>query len=261
MSDRVWTIGAADPAPWRQPVFEDIGRPTILVIEDDRDIQDLLETLLDLAGFTCRTCDSAEEGLEALREQQFDLVLTDYALPHRSGGWLLRQATEEGLLESTPALVVTAHPEPHDAAGFEVICKPFDLDDLVERVRRRLNLADGLRRRPIAHRKNKGAGGAGEDDGCPDPIELILYVSMHSPRSVAALENLRDILKPYADRVKLTVCNLSEDPALGVQDSVAFTPTLVKRSPGPRTFILGHITNPRMVLDLLEECEEERKAG
>jgi hypothetical protein len=32
---------------------------------------------------------------------------------------------------------------------------------------------------------------------------------------------------------------------------VAFTPTLVKRSPGPRTFILGHISNPELVLDLL----------
>ena len=40
-------------------------------------------------------------------------------------------------------------------------------------------------------------------------------------------------------------------------DSVAFTPTLVRKTPGPRTFILGHITNPQLVLELLADCETE----
>ncbi len=44
---------------------------------------------------------------------------------------------------------------------------------------------------------------------------------------------------------------------MGEQDSIAFTPTLVKRSPGPRTFILGHISNPEVLVELLEGCEME----
>ena len=37
-----------------------------------------------------------------------------------------------------PRLVVTAHPSPADLSGFEIVQKPFDLDELVQRVRRRL---------------------------------------------------------------------------------------------------------------------------
>jgi len=57
--------------------------------------------------------------------------------------------------------------------------------------------------------------------------------------------------------VKLTVHDLSKDPSRGIADSVAFTPTLVRKTPGPRTFILGHITNPQLVLELLADCETE----
>ena len=106
-----------------------------------------------------------------------------------------------------------------------------------------------------------GKDGAGDGDGgqphCPDPIELILYVSAHSPRSATAIENIRAVLSRYSSsRVKLTIHDLSKDPNAGITDSVAFTPTLVKRSPGPRTFILGHITSPELLLELLESCED-----
>lgn len=107
----------------------------VLLVEDDPDIRELLITLLKLAGFTPTACSTAEQALEQLREHAFDVVLTDYALPNRTGAWLLNRASEEGLLEATPVLVVTAHPSPEDITGFEVIQKPFDLDQLVERVR------------------------------------------------------------------------------------------------------------------------------
>jgi CheY-like chemotaxis protein len=43
-------------------------------------------------------------------KQAFDLVLTDYALPRKSGLWLLEEAESEGLIQGTPVLIVTAHP-------------------------------------------------------------------------------------------------------------------------------------------------------
>jgi hypothetical protein len=49
---------------------------------------------------------------------------------------------------------------------------------------------------------------------------------------------------------------LSTDPSAGNADRIAFTPTLVKRSPGPRTFILGHLSSPALVLELLKGCVE-----
>ena len=105
-------------------------------MEDDDDLRDLLVTLLRISGFRAEACRSAEEALAALRTRSFDLVLTDYELPGETGGWMLRQASAEGLLTSTPAVVVTGHPDPEDADDFEIVGKPFDLDDLVARVRR-----------------------------------------------------------------------------------------------------------------------------
>jgi hypothetical protein len=95
------------------------------------------------------------------------------------------------------------------------------------------------------------AGGNGSGDGaggtpCPGPIELILYVGCHSENAAQAVRNIRGVLSRFkASSVKLTVC-----------DTITFTPTLVRKAPGPRTFILGHISSPELVLELLADCEE-----
>ena len=266
MEDREWLEAGLPKAGWVEAELEALGRPTILLVEDEDDIRDLLVTLMDLAGFAAQPCRTAEEGLEHLREQHFDLVLTDYMLPNRTGTWLLKQAADEGLLDATPALVVTAHSNPRGAEGFEIIQKPFDLDDLVDRVRRRLEKAGSgdAPKRPSKPARNGSAGSSGStgsggdhQDDCPDPIELILYVSAESPRSATAIEQIQSVLSQHKSlRVKLTICDVSKEPEAGNADGIAFTPTLVKRSPGPKTFILGHITNPELLLEMLEGCED-----
>ena len=260
MKDR-WNSDRRDSGErWiRSEMRRTFAGASILVVEDDPDIRDLLSTLLEMAGYTTTSCASAEQGLNALREETFDLVLTDYALPNRTGGWLLQQAQREGLLDATPALVVTAHPNPSDVAGFDVFQKPFDLDHLVSHVRQRLD--DGGPKRPRSQSNDRPGGGRNgkndnHDDGCPAPIELILYVSADSPRSANAISNIKRVLSRYrSDKVILTICDLATNPMMGVADSIAFTPTLVKRSPGPRTYILGHITNPDVLIELLDGCD------
>src|SRR5687768_13646908 len=97
--------------PWGFSMNEDrLAIPTVLLVEDDRDIRDMVATLLEMSGFAVVACDTAECGLNALREQEFDLLLTDYALPRKSGLWLLQEAESEGLIQGTPVLIVTAHP-------------------------------------------------------------------------------------------------------------------------------------------------------
>jgi hypothetical protein len=89
-------------------------------------------------------------------------------------------------------------------------------------------------------------------------VELILYVSSESPRSSSAVQTIKKVLERFSSsKVKLTVCNLSENPDGGTQDGVAFTPTLVRRRPGPRTYILGHITCPEVLLELLDDSESD----
>jgi hypothetical protein len=104
----------------------------------------------------------------------------------------------------------------------------------------------------------EGQSGSSGAPDCPDPVELVLYVSSQSARSFAALRNIRKVLKRFkSSRVKLTVCDLATNPGGGIEDSVAFTPTLVRRTPGPRTFILGHVTNPELLLELLADCDAD----
>jgi CheY-like chemotaxis protein len=260
MGDRTYFGGNGDGVPgWiRNEMKKDaFTGASILLIEDDSDIRELMATLLRLAGFEPTVCSNAEFGLQQLREQTFDMVLTDYALPNRNGAWLIQQANAEGLLDATPVLVVTAHPDPPDLDGYEIICKPFDLDDLVGRVKQHL---EGVRRAdrgrtPASKSRRPGDDGGGD---CPDPIELILYVSRYSPKSAAAVANIKQVLSRFkSSRVRLTIHDLSETPSAGAADSVTFTPTLVKRSPGPRTFILGHINNPEILVELIEACGED----
>ena len=266
MDDRSWTGGEGGSNAWLGAEMRQVfDGASILVVEDDNDIRELMVTLLNLAGYTATACATAEKGLDALREQQFDFVLTDYALPNRTGGWLLQQAASEGLLDATPTLVVTAHPNPTDVQGYEIVQKPFDLDDLVERVRQRLDGGTSRRKTAGVKRVNRASGDPSQANGndgrggCPDPIELILYVSAHSPRSANAIQNIQRVLSRYrSDKVNLTICDLAADPSRGNGDCVTFTPTLVKRSPGPRTFILGHISNPDVLVELLDGCEVER---
>jgi len=249
---------SGNPTPWDISKSADrLAQPAVLLIEDDRDIREMVATLLDMAGFRVYACESAECGLNALREGEFDLILTDYALPRRSGLWLLEHAEDEGLINGTPVLIVTAHPHVEGASRYEVIQKPFDLDELIERVRYRVEGDGPRRRRNPAVRGNGDADGNG-DAGCPDPVELILYVSSRSTHSHAAVRNIRKVLKRFkSSRVRLTVCDLARDPSRGIDDAVAFTPMLVRRTPGPRTFILGHVSNPDLLMELLADCEAD----
>lgn len=240
-------------APWSYSDDADaLAQPEVLVVEDDRDIRDMLSTLLDMAGYAVRTCATAEEALEALREQMFDLVLTDYALPHRTGLWLIENATAEGLTADTPVLIVTAHPQVATAAEYEIITKPFDVDDLIERVRRRTENARP-RRRQLAGQARPGGDPAPEGPPCPEPVELVLYVNAKSPRSEAAVRSLRKAVERLnSPRAKITICEMDGDPCKHASHDQN---ALERSTKGPRTFILGHITNPEPLLELLTDCD------
>ena len=254
--------GHSGPNPWGYSADQDrLAIPTVLLVEDDRDIREMMSTLLDMAGFAVVACDTAECGLNALREQEVDLILTDYALPRHSGIWLLREADSEGLIQGTPVIIVTAHPHVENERGYEVIQKPFDLDELIERVRQRVEGAGTPRRRRSSMLPPAASGdtNGGDKPQCPEPVELIVYVSSQSPRSFAAVESIKKVLERLnLSRVKLTVCDLSEngDPGVGA-DAGELPATLVRRKAEPRTFILGHITSPELLLELLADCDAE----
>ena len=255
MADSGWTNGGSSDGSARLSpgVRDEFSGATVLLVDDDNDIRDLLTTMLELAGFVPTACSSAEAALEELREQSFDLVLTDYMLPHRTGAWLLDQATAEGLLENTPALIITAHPRPCDVDDYEVIQKPFDLDHLVSKVKQHLDGPTRRPRMPITAPIGSHGIGDGHDGRRGGPVELILYVNSASPQSLQAIQIIERVVSRFsADRVTLTVHDLSLDPGKGAADAVVHTPTLVRRAPPPRMCIMGPITNPDMIAELID---------
>ena len=97
-----------------------------------------------------------------------------------------------------------------------------------------------------------------DDEPKKPAIELVLYVSSISPHSTAALRNLRRALAQHAGpAVKLTIHDLSKDPQRAESDGVHFTPTLVRKGNGPRTWIVGHLGNPQVLQALLESEPSE----
>ena len=110
----------------------------VLVVEDDRNIADLLRLYLEKEGMECQT---AWDGLAALdRFQQFqpDLVLLDIMLPGLDGWSVLKKIRESA---KTPVIMLTAKGELEDkVSGLEMgaddyITKPFEMKEVLARVR------------------------------------------------------------------------------------------------------------------------------
>ena len=233
-----------------------VARPStagarILVVEDQEDVRRMLATALEIEGYLVDEATSAIEGLKYLEEKRYRLVLSDYAMPGGTGTWMLHEASTRGLMDGTVALIVTAHPDVRDVADVEVLTKPLDLDRFLEQVRRILVSSDGA-----APQSNESPGGpvpAGQNlRASRHRVELVLYISSSSAPSLQARRNLEAALQRF-DRaqVAFSVCDLGQDPFAGDADRIAFTPTLVRRYPEPKMWILGNLKDVEVVADLL----------
>ena len=113
----------------------------VLVVEDDRAIQELLALTLGQSGFEIQAVYSAEDALAAIREELPDLVLLDWMLPRMSGLALARQLRHDRRTRSLPIIMVSARDqEPDKLAGLEdgaddYLTKPFSPKELVARIK------------------------------------------------------------------------------------------------------------------------------
>ena len=210
----------------------------------------MIVTALEIEGHDVDEASNAHEGLERLQRGRYDLVLSDYAMPGGTGTWMLNEAEREGLLAQTASLIVTAHPDARELTDLDVIAKPLDLDLFLDQIRRVLGerrqgstSTEELARRCRHHR-----------------VELVLYVSPNSPASHQARSNLERLLDRFdSSQIKCSICDLVRDPQAGDFDRVAFTPTLVKRYPAPRMFVLGNLRETEILVDLLRGCGVDAK--
>ena len=111
----------------------------ILIIDDEVEIRESLQTLLELEGYEVEAAANGEEGLSKLGERPFDLVLLDLALPDRNGIDLLPEI--RALDSQLPVIIITAYGTVEDAvramqggAG-NFLQKPWDNEKLLADVR------------------------------------------------------------------------------------------------------------------------------
>ena len=127
----------------------------VLLVEDDVMIAQGLQTGLRQGGFAVDLMRDAKSAAVALQTSAFDVVLLDLGLPDRDGIDVLRELRKRG--DSTPVIILTARDEiQHRIAGLDAgaddyIVKPFDLDEVMARLRSVLRRASGRGDPSIQH--------------------------------------------------------------------------------------------------------------
>lgn len=111
---------------------------TLLVVEDEDPIRELVATALRFKGFAVTAVASGREALAEGRNGQFDLLVLDVNLPDVDGFEICRKLRADG--NGVPVVFLTARDDPGDLrAGFtgggdDYITKPFSLEELVLRI-------------------------------------------------------------------------------------------------------------------------------
>ncbi|MDT4897363.1 MAG: hypothetical protein QOH25_2440 [Acidobacteriota bacterium] len=118
--------------------FPQLDGLRVLVVEDETDTRELIATVLARCGAEVRTCETASEALEQVREWSPDLLISDIGLPDEDGYSLIEKVRAfDGQRGQIPAVALTAYASPEDrarvlAAGFKMhIAKPVEPEELV----------------------------------------------------------------------------------------------------------------------------------
>ncbi len=112
----------------------------ILVVDDDRDIREVVSAMLDAVGLAVEAAPSAEEALERVRKSAYDLLVLDWNLPGMTGVELCRVIRRDTRLAALPVLFLTAHASSRDvveafASGADdFVVKPFRAPELGARI-------------------------------------------------------------------------------------------------------------------------------
>ena len=187
------------------------GSPRVLVVEDDREIADVLRRSLRMEGYEVRLAGDGEAALEGAAEFSPDAVVLDLGLPKLDGVEVCRRLREDG---DVPILMLTARDgvdarvEGLDSGADDYLVKPFERAELLARIRALLRrrpprgsaflVVGDLRLNPSTREVARGER----------PVELtsrefeLLEHLMHNERLVVSRERLLDEVwdyHPYAE--------------------------------------------------------------
>ena len=114
---------------------------TILIVDDEEDIVNLVKISLNLANFDTLEALSGQAALDILKNRKPDLILLDIMMPEMDGYEVCRHVKKDKRLKKIPVVMLTAKGQKNDAekglesGAHDYIIKPFDPYELGERVR------------------------------------------------------------------------------------------------------------------------------
>jgi len=115
----------------------------VLIVEDSQSLRDVLKTVLEREGYQVDACPAAEEAIEAVSENHFSLILSDFKLPGMNGLEFLKET--RGKSPTVPFVVMTAFGsvdvavEAMKGGANDFITKPFEPNQLCSLIRDMVN--------------------------------------------------------------------------------------------------------------------------
>ncbi len=164
----------------------------VLVVDDDASMQRMLRQRLEREGYAVHTAPNGEEGLDLIRKEVFNLIITDMRMPKLRGDELVRAVAQFN--PNIPIIVMTAYAEVDEAVQlmqdgiYHYVTKPFDVEDLVTKVKKALDEqithseARQVRTKIISRRKSDYIVGA-----CGKIEELLTQISIVAQNDVPVI--------------------------------------------------------------------------
>ena len=114
------------------------GEKCILVADDEPDIIEILQTMLEDAGYKVETTLRGDEVEQLAEEVQPDLIILDILILGKDGRDLAKSLKSHEKTRHIPILMISAHPYAEkgiqEVGDADFLAKPFDMDDLLTRV-------------------------------------------------------------------------------------------------------------------------------
>ena len=116
--------------------------PSVLIVEDDQEIRELIGDVLTLEGYTVHSLERLPHGLDKVRSINPDVIVLDLGLPGIGGIEILRIIREDPVLGKVPIVVcsgavdtIQQHADEFRELNIPVVKKPFNLEQLLTTVR------------------------------------------------------------------------------------------------------------------------------
>jgi DNA-binding response OmpR family regulator len=179
----------------------------VMVIEDEKEIRDLLKYNLEREGFRVAAAADGEQGLQQIFASRPAAVVLDLMLPGRSGLEILREVREEPATHDLPVLVLTARGAEMDKLlGFEhgaddYLTKPFSPRELIARLRALLRRSQPVKSdtsitrgtlKLESHSREATVAGV-RLTLTPREFDLLVFLARHPGRVVSRDELLRKV--------------------------------------------------------------------